>query len=85
MEWNVGSEKMSEVPEAITLKSRETTQNLLPNKSRKLYDTEYEVFKEWQRQNNVKIVNEDVILAYLSDRVSHLQYYMYFERLVYFL
>ena len=50
--------------------AEEARKKLVPNKSADRYQKEYEIFKNWQQTNNVTEVDEDVILAYVSEFVS---------------
>lgn len=48
--------------------------DLLPSKSRKLYEKEYETFTTWCKQKNVSnIASESVLLAYLSEKSKTLK------------
>ena len=58
------------IPTEIKQAAKFATQNLLPKKSHHLYNNEYKIFKQWQRKKNCEIVNEDVLLAYISELVS---------------
>jgi hypothetical protein len=42
--------------------------NLLPNKSRKLYDAAYNRFREWCVEKKARIYTENVWLAYFSEK-----------------
>jgi hypothetical protein len=42
--------------------------NLLPNKSRKLYDAAYNRFREWCVEKKARIYTENVLLAYFSEK-----------------
>ncbi|RZB39906.1 hypothetical protein BDFB_004380, partial [Asbolus verrucosus] len=43
-------------------------ENLLPAKSKALYEKTYSIFKDWCGAKKVKEITEDVILAYLEQR-----------------
>jgi hypothetical protein len=62
------------VPEEIKKeKGINVASSLLPAKSLARYEREYEEFKNWQKNNNVTGVTEDVLLVYLhqlSDKFS---------------
>ncbi|KAJ3651495.1 hypothetical protein Zmor_017530 [Zophobas morio] len=47
--------------------AEEARKKLVPNKSADRYQKEYEIFKNWQQTNNVTEVDEDVILADVSE------------------
>jgi hypothetical protein len=42
--------------------------NLLPNKSRKLYDAVYNRFREWCVEKKVRIYTENVLLADVGEK-----------------
>lgn len=56
--------------EEILEKSKAATAKLIPLKSEERYNKEYKVFNEWRRQHEVKIIDEEALLAYLHDLVS---------------
>ncbi|KAJ3659366.1 hypothetical protein Zmor_011056 [Zophobas morio] len=65
---------MSEiVPESISERAQKITLDLLPSKSRKQYEKEYQAFKEWQTKNKVLAVNEDVMLTYIHEKSKYLK------------
>lgn len=68
------------LPESIRINAAKATENLLPAKSRLLYDKEYDLFNEWKRRNKITCVNETVILAYFQELVcfSFLTFSSYF-------
>ena len=43
--------------------------SLVPKKSACLYEKEQKTFCEWRKRRNVKGVNEDIVLAYLSEKI----------------
>ncbi|KAJ8982477.1 hypothetical protein NQ317_005113 [Molorchus minor] len=51
--------------------------NLLPTKSRSLYDIAYNRFKKWCAEKNVQVYSENVLLAYFSEnaRITSLPHY----------
>lgn len=51
--------ELREIAEALT-------GNLLPNKSREVYEKKYEQFDTWCSQNNVKMISENILLAYFE-------------------
>ena len=60
---------MAHIPEHILKKGEELRQNLLPAKSQAAYEKVYANFQRWKTDESIKLVNEDVILAYLDMRV----------------
>ncbi|KYQ46898.1 hypothetical protein ALC60_14097 [Trachymyrmex zeteki] len=57
-------------PPEITKIAKETTANLLPNKSREKYTNTYDNFMKWRSEKKIKSLSENVILAYLTE-LSH--------------
>ena len=57
-------------PQIISKKAKEIVLDLLPAKSRQIYEKEYEVFIQWKKSNKIVIIDEDVILNYLHEKVS---------------
>lgn len=43
------------------------TMNYLPNKSRKQYEKQYELFMDWKMTKNITSFSEDVLLAYFNE------------------
>ena len=62
---------MELLPENIRLEAELATANLLPSKSKTVYDKEYSSFNTWKRENLVSGNSEDVLLAYFSQKVSY--------------
>jgi hypothetical protein len=56
-----------DIPEDIRMAAEQASSSLLPAKSRSRYDKAHADFVEWQHKKNVKIVNEQVILAYVQE------------------
>ncbi|KAJ8967353.1 hypothetical protein NQ317_008719 [Molorchus minor] len=66
--------------------------NLLPTKSRSLYDIAYNRFKKWCAEKNVQVYSENVLLAYFSENAKNykssklwVQYSMQIPKLIAFL
>lgn len=57
-------------PQIISEKAKEIVLDLLPVKSRQIYEKEYEAFIRWKEMNNIVIVDEDAMLNYLHEKVS---------------
>lgn len=55
-------------PEEIINTANEATQNLLPEKSKELYNKEYNMFMEWRCKKQVKSFTERVLLAYFQEK-----------------
>ena len=56
----------------VTEAAETATNNLLREKSRILYEKEY-TFCNWRRQKKARGVNEDIILAYLSEKAKNVK------------
>lgn len=56
----------SAIPEEILDEAAAVSRDLLPTKTSNRYEKEYKVFTAWRNSKNVKVVNEDVLLCYLS-------------------
>lgn len=65
--FDESDENISCTPEEISKQAKEVTLNLLPSKSRKRYDLQYNIFMDWCALKNVKRYSESVILSYLSE------------------
>jgi hypothetical protein len=63
-------EKSNEVPENILKKANSLREKLLPVKSKVAYEKVYASFCYWRENNKVSAVTEEVILAYLDEKVS---------------
>lgn len=61
--------KFGELPNEIADKCMEAIGQIVPTKSRERYEKEYREFCSWKEDNNVRQVNEDVLLAYMLDLV----------------
>lgn len=60
-------EEIMDIPVEIKEKAKAASLGLLPAKSRKIYETEYELFMGWCKKNRVMTVNETALLAYLNE------------------
>ncbi|KAJ8970812.1 hypothetical protein NQ317_019692, partial [Molorchus minor] len=59
--------KSEEIVEAANI----AISNLLPTKSRSLYDIAYNRFKKWCAEKNVQVYSENVLLAYFSENAKN--------------
>lgn len=57
----------TKIPDEIIIKAEKATEKLLPQKSKVLYNKEYEKFQYWMTENNVDQINETVLLGYFGD------------------
>ena len=64
-----------EIPELIAKRAEQAVADLLPQKSRVLYEKEYEKFEKWMNENLVKIVNETVLMGYFQELVCIFCYF----------
>jgi hypothetical protein len=62
---------ISELPENILNAAGEALNSLIPEKSKERYDKAYNVFKQWQSENHTMVIEENVLLAYFQELVSH--------------
>ncbi|PSN52980.1 hypothetical protein C0J52_01124, partial [Blattella germanica] len=53
---------------------KEAESKFIPDKSRKRHLKEYESFHEWRKIKKVKNVCEDIVLAYLYEKVRMILY-----------
>ncbi|KAJ8971923.1 hypothetical protein NQ317_011324 [Molorchus minor] len=51
--------------------------NLLPTKSRSLYDIAYNRFKKWCAEKNVQVYSENVLLAYFSENAKNYKHHKF--------
>ncbi|KAK9695456.1 hypothetical protein QE152_g32564 [Popillia japonica] len=64
-EINVKEEKLPpDIEEALM----EAEERLLPQKSRLIYEREYQSFKKWESTNKITGMSEKVLLAYFSEK-----------------
>ncbi|KAK9696284.1 hypothetical protein QE152_g32011 [Popillia japonica] len=63
-EINVKEEKLPPEEEAVM----EAEGRLLPQKSRLIYEREYQSFKKWKSTNKITGMSEKVLLAYFSEK-----------------
>lgn len=57
-------------PPEIREQAIAATLDLLPAKSRKLYEKEYDLFMHWCKQKTVSNISESVLLTYLSEKAK---------------
>ncbi|KAJ8982372.1 hypothetical protein NQ317_006959 [Molorchus minor] len=58
-------------PKRIVEAANIAISNLLPTKSRSLYDIAYNRFKKWCAEKNVQVYSENVLLAYFSENAKN--------------
>lgn len=56
-----------DLPPDVAEVAREVVLNLLPSKSREIYECAYKRFIKWCEEKNVKTYSENVLLAYFFD------------------
>lgn len=66
---------MASLPMVVLEKASKAEESLIPKKSSALYEKEYIKFRKWMETNNVNIICETVVLAYISELVS-LSYFL---------
>ncbi|KAJ8968461.1 hypothetical protein NQ317_003606 [Molorchus minor] len=62
---------LSRMSEEIVEAANIAISNLLPTKSRSLYDIAYNRFKEWCAEKNVQVYSENVLLANFSENAKN--------------
>lgn len=60
-------EQKSELPQEIVEIAEEARNDLLPEKSRKNYESHYASFVQWKEKNSITGTNETVLLAYFKN------------------
>ena len=65
--------EIDQYPTHITEAVNNAVLNLLPEKSRKVYDGFYQKFKEWHVKNGLKEIREEVLLAYFFEESKRLK------------
>lgn len=66
MESNVDDSDFPNTPPDVAEQANIVTLNLLPEKSRDKYETQYRKFITWCQDKNVTNYTEDVLLVYFS-------------------
>lgn len=64
-------EEFDDISEDILARAKKATEDLLPTKSRAIYDKEFKIFVDWKLRNAVKVVNETVMMAYFQELVCY--------------
>lgn len=59
--------EFQETPPEILEKAANTTEKLLPTKSRTRYEIVYQKFMDWRIKNKINSFSENVLLAYFGD------------------
>ncbi|KAK5637852.1 hypothetical protein RI129_000150 [Pyrocoelia pectoralis] len=70
---NSDEECINGTPPELQCVTNESALELLPQKSRTLYEKQYSKFKKWRIEKNAKNITENVLLAYLSSMSNHLK------------
>lgn len=58
-----------EIPKTISEHALKAGVELLPKKSRSLYERELQKFEDWRNKNSVKTASETVLMAYFHELV----------------
>ncbi|KAK5645176.1 hypothetical protein RI129_006476 [Pyrocoelia pectoralis] len=61
------NDEITSTPPDITEKAMVATNNLLPEKSRKIYEKFYNQFMEWRTKNNIASYSENVLIVYFEE------------------
>jgi integrase len=59
---------LSTTPPEIGAAAQSVTRNLLPEKSKELYEKRYDLFMDWCKKNGTVRISESVLLVYLSQQ-----------------
>ena len=62
-------ENMDTIPEEIVKEAEVAEGLLIPQKSKDVYEKEYEKFCMWRKEKHVSVTNETILLAYFSELV----------------
>ncbi|KAJ3661564.1 hypothetical protein Zmor_005955 [Zophobas morio] len=57
----------NKVPKDILECAKEVSLNLLPQKSREIYESAYQRFVEWCKEKAVQIYSEDILMVYFAN------------------
>ncbi len=58
------------IPVEIKEAAATATMKLLPEKSIRRYETVLANFNDWQEKKSVSVIDEDIILAYISEKAK---------------
>lgn len=53
----------------VLLQAAKARENLIPTKSKAVYNQVYEDFQEWRKEKEVNGVDENILLAFFEDLV----------------
>ncbi|KAF2895723.1 hypothetical protein ILUMI_10447 [Ignelater luminosus] len=67
------TEGRSRIPPGIPDAENNTTLNVLPEKSRRIYELTYNKFKQWCENKKVNAITEDILLRYFSEMAGQLK------------
>lgn len=59
------------IPVDVTAAANAAIEDLLPSKSKDRYEKTYSAFEDWCSFKNVKVVTEEVLLAYFAEKTNH--------------
>ncbi|KAJ8912448.1 hypothetical protein NQ315_002814 [Exocentrus adspersus] len=63
---------MENIPAIVAARAEKANEELLPKKSKLLYDKEYERFETWTSRNSVIAVSETVLMGYFQELPQHI-------------
>src|SRR5437588_12302771 len=66
-------EENPDIPDNILQQAAEVSADLLPVKSRPRYEHEYHIFTDWRTQKRIKIVSDDILLVYFSEKAKSMK------------
>lgn len=61
------------VPKEILECAKEVSLNLLPKKSREIYEYMYQRFFDWCKEKNIQLYSEDVLMVYFSNLANKMK------------
>lgn len=67
MSENSDIEGIPSTPPHISEKAENAAKNLLPQKSKKVYEKLYQRFMDWRNTNNISTFSENVLIAYFQE------------------
>ncbi|XP_023311992.1 uncharacterized protein LOC111691272 isoform X1 [Anoplophora glabripennis] len=59
--------ELPSTPPHISEKAENAVQNILPQKSKKVYEKLYQRFMDWRNTNNISTFSENVLIAYFQE------------------
>lgn len=70
---DISDSELDFTPPDIAEKAKKATLDLLPEKSRRKYEIQYDIFVNWCRSNKIKKYTENALLVYFTEKAKSLQ------------